>query len=802
MHFPVLFRSLGRLRHFHVHVPPSNIKVANATSINRFRRLPVSASSAIGRNCRRVSSNEDPLHFTLIADCANVGITWTPVSDNLLYLSQACTDRFYRPCVDQQFWRKSSPPMSISFPSQQVRSSQRPVPLRRRADLIVQPIDFQGVTHYAIKDPVALTYHRLRGDQYRVLQLLDGRRHLEEIKDELVRQFPAQSPTLNEVQQLITDLHHKGLVFGLRTGQAASRIEQRRKKVREQIWTTLANFLSLRLPGWDPDAVLTWLLRWTRWMFHPVAVALAIVAVLSSWMLLATQFNVFLSRLPAKFSSSLFGWPNLILLWVTLAGAKILHEFGHGLTCKYFGGECHEMGFIPLVGIPTLYCDVSDSWTLKSKWSRILIGAAGMIVEIVLSTIAIFVWWTTEPGLLHYLCLNLFFVTAVPTVIININPLMRLDGYYMLSDYLEIPNLRPKADQLLRDGLSRLCLGIEQFPDPFMPQTGLYWFRLFAVASTIYSWLVTCICRHPDFHVYGAKALWVAKYRPDSGGDLGTWYLRKAYDEFLSYRFGRTAESDQPPETRSQHRRPIRNRTRLGNIPVPADVLHGVRRRTARRASRLHEGAGRVGHAECSTGRPSDRRTTVGFIAGDPAGSKIRDDTHLMAVKRELQLQAIQFSTAVGDPRSRTLAEQNLRSVDRQLAELAEQLNYLTVTAPVSGTIIAPPARPAAKLEQMRTRLVGLDGHTTGPEEYGQLSRRKDSFAQYRSHRRDAGHSVPGSGGPSRRLHGAEHRTQVRASAVQSFSRENRSYRFGPLRFCARKPDCQIRRPAVNRDRS
>ena len=126
-----------------------------------------------------------------------------------------------------------------------------------------------------------------------------------------------------------------------------------------------------------------------------------------------------------------------------------MHEFGHGLSCKHFGGECHEIGVMLLVFTPCLYCNVSDSWMLPNKWHRAAIGAAGMYVELVLASIATFVWWFSQPGPFNYICLSVMFICSVSTVMFNANPLLRYDGYYILSDFLEIPNLRQKASTIL-----------------------------------------------------------------------------------------------------------------------------------------------------------------------------------------------------------------------------------------------------------------------------------------------------------------------------------------------------------------
>ncbi len=169
---------------------------------------------------------------------------------------------------------------------------------------------------------------------------------------------------------------------------------------------------------------------------------------------------------------------------------KVLHEFGHGLSCKHFGGECHEMGVMVLVLTPCLYCNVSDSWMLPSKWQRAAIGAAGMYVELVLASICTFLWWFSEPGLLNKLCLNVMFVCSVSTIIFNANPLLRYDGYYILADLMEIPNLRQKATTILSRKLGEWCLGMEPQDDPFLPQRNQVFFALYSVAAAVYRWVV------------------------------------------------------------------------------------------------------------------------------------------------------------------------------------------------------------------------------------------------------------------------------------------------------------------------
>jgi putative peptide zinc metalloprotease protein len=176
---------------------------------------------------------------------------------------------------------------------------------------------------------------------------------------------------------------------------------------------------------------------------------------------------------------------------VVLGVTKILHESGHGLSCRHFGGECPEVGVMLLVMTPCLYCNVSDSWMLPSKWKRAMIGAAGMYVELILASIATFVWWYSNPGLLHHLALSTMFVCSVSTVMFNANPLLRYDGYYILSDLVEVPNLSQKASAVLRRLVTEWTLGLESRDDPFMPERGLAWYVAYAVASGVYRWVVT-----------------------------------------------------------------------------------------------------------------------------------------------------------------------------------------------------------------------------------------------------------------------------------------------------------------------
>jgi putative peptide zinc metalloprotease protein len=368
-------------------------------------------------------------------------------------------------------------------------STTRPVGLRRRGDLVVNRQVHQGQAWWVVKDPIALAYFRFRPEEYALLEMLDGQTSLDALKENFEARFPPRRITVEELARFIATLHRSGLVIGDRPGQGPQLFERRRQRLWKQWIAWISNIMSLRFRGIDPDRILTRLDPWFGWLFTPPAIVAALCFVASAVLLVLVNFDVFRAKLPEF--NQFFAAGNWLYLGIALAVTKILHEFGHGLSCKHYGGECHEMGMMLLVFTPCLYCDVSDSWMLPSKWKRAAIGAAGMYVEVIIAAIATYLWWNSHAGIFNQLCLDVMFVSSVSTILFNANPLLRYDGYYILSDILEIPNLRQKANTILGRLASKWCLGIEQPEDPFLPQRNLGLFALYAVASSVYSWLVT-----------------------------------------------------------------------------------------------------------------------------------------------------------------------------------------------------------------------------------------------------------------------------------------------------------------------
>jgi len=369
-----------------------------------------------------------------------------------------------------------------------VSSSARRLSVRVRPDLTAERHRYQGRVYWVIKEPVSLTYFRFQEEEYAILRMLDGRTSLDELKDRFEAEFPPQKIGVEELQQFIVTLHQRGLVLTDAPGQGRQLRKRRGERKWEEFLGKVTNILSLRFRGIDPERLLTWLNGKLWWMFTAPAVACTIILAISALTLVAVQFAEFQAKLPSF--HQFFSLHNAVWIAITLGITKVIHEFGHGLTCKHFGGECHEMGVMLLVMTPCLYCNVSDSWMLPNKWQRAMIGAAGMYVEVIIASICTFIWWFSAPGLVNQLALSTMFVCSVSTIVFNGNPLLRYDGYYILSDVLEIPNLRQKASEILNRKLGEWCLGLKPPDNPFLPERKQALFAIYSIAAVVYSWIV------------------------------------------------------------------------------------------------------------------------------------------------------------------------------------------------------------------------------------------------------------------------------------------------------------------------
>jgi len=361
--------------------------------------------------------------------------------------------------------------------------------VRMRPDLILESGGLNEERHWIATDPVALKYFRLREEECFVLRLLDGQTSLDEIRERFEVTFAPLRIDTKELYAFILKLHAQGLTVADAAGQGEVLWQRSEQARHRQGWQQWGSVLALRLPGLPAEPLVQRIYPFCRGLFSPlVLIAIALTAVVTLGGVLL-QWDAFQSKLAS--SHSIFVPQAAVGLFLALAGVKGLHELGHALTCRHLGTKCHEIGVMLLVGTPTLYCDVTDAWRLPSKWQRILVSATGMLVELVLATLATWLWWYSSPGWLNTIALQVMFVCSVGTLLFNLNPLVRCDGYYMLSDWLELPNLWQDSRELLRKVLLGELVGLEFQDDPSIKVEDHRMLLAFAAASVVYSWLLT-----------------------------------------------------------------------------------------------------------------------------------------------------------------------------------------------------------------------------------------------------------------------------------------------------------------------
>ena len=342
-------------------------------------------------------------------------------------------------------------------------SSNRPIPLVRRSDLQISTMSFRDETHVVVKDPLALQYFRLPILQYRVLESLDGRNSLQEIQNRVQLLGDSAAVTTSEILGLILDLASKRLIWSERPGTSDSLLDQADASDRSQFWSLIRNPLFIRLPGIHPGQVLHSLAKKLGWIYSSPVAGAVITFCGGTWLFLLLHAETFLDELPTM--SSLLAGHGIMTLWIIVGSLKIFHELSHGLACERFGAECQSIGLAFLFFSPCMYCDVTDAWMLPRKSHRIAVSLAGIYVELFISSLGLWLWWFSAPGLFHQICLQVFLAGSASTLLLNANPLLRFDGYFVLADLLEIPNLYQRSRQIIRRLAARYLLGLQTFND-------------------------------------------------------------------------------------------------------------------------------------------------------------------------------------------------------------------------------------------------------------------------------------------------------------------------------------------------
>jgi len=324
------------------------------------------------------------------------------------------------------------------------------VQLKKRPQVVVYP---QSDDCFVLEDPVRGKFFRLGAVEYQFFARLDGQRTVREILAELASNHGTTA--LNEqealgmaewfVEQELADTH-----ASRSAGQQAQQ-SRRAQRGRRFAWNPL--FIKTRMG--NPDRMLDRLLPMCRLAFSWPAIMVWFLVVSSACLQVVTRTD----RLAQESVGILApqNWIQLLLVWVMLKG---IHECAHGVACKAWGVPVREWGVMWVLASPMAYVDATAAWRLPEKWCRIAISMAGMYAELFLAAVAAWVWICLDRGLMSHLCYQVMITAGVSTLVFNANPLMRFDGYFVLSDLWEVPNLSVLAQRNISYFLRKFVWGL------------------------------------------------------------------------------------------------------------------------------------------------------------------------------------------------------------------------------------------------------------------------------------------------------------------------------------------------------
>ena len=313
--------------------------------------------------------------------------------------------------------------------------------VRLRNDLVISRQDGSEGTIFVIKDPVTERYFRFKETEHFIAQQFDGATSLDTARQRFEGKFGVNLSPEN-MEQFVNRLRGVGL---LTNGEAAPPVQRSARK------RVAGDIFYLRSRIFDPDRLFDWLIPRIQFLFTPYFLALSAALVFCAAGVSVVNWAEIIHQ-----SGTLFRFESLALAWLVCLAVIAAHEFSHGLTCKYFGGRVREIGFLLIYFQPAFYCNVSDAWLFPEKSKRLWVTFAGAYFETFLWALATLVWRVTDPSsTLNHFALVVTVTSAIKWFF-NMNPLIKLDGYYLLSDWLDAPNLRKKAFGYVGDQIKRL----------------------------------------------------------------------------------------------------------------------------------------------------------------------------------------------------------------------------------------------------------------------------------------------------------------------------------------------------------
>jgi len=367
-------------------------------------------------------------------------------------------------------------PTSLQVASVLAKGLRRP---KLRSDLRISEQTVGGETSYVIKVPETSSYNRYGSSEYELLSHCDGKRTPKEIAEELTRRHPDEPLEEAEVLEFLDGIEPAmwEQSLGEKNLAVLARIRDERKSRIDQ-----SNILYISFKAWDPDKVLTKIDPYLGWMFTPGFVLFSIALFITSLYLLAGDWNRIQTDTKAFYSFEGKTAYDIWVFWFLLLALGAIHEFAHGLTCKHFGGEVHQMGFLLIYFTPAFYTDTTDILLFDRTSRRQWVIFAGMWIELVVCGLATLVWHFSLAGtFMNDIAYKTMLLSGIEGTLFNLDPLIKADGYYALSQYLGVDNLREDSFAFLRAWARKNLL----FEDLELPVASRRYRRIYLIYGTI-----------------------------------------------------------------------------------------------------------------------------------------------------------------------------------------------------------------------------------------------------------------------------------------------------------------------------
>lgn len=354
--------------------------------------------------------------------------------------------------------------------------------LRRHGDVTTARHVYRGEVWHVLQNPQSGKMHRLTDAAHAFFARLDGRRSVQDVWLRCCALFPDRPPSQTEILNLLAQLHAGDLILGDRLPNLTEIDCRTREEDRRTLLAYVKNPLSLRFPLFDPEPFLRWSAPVARLVFSPFGAVVWLVLIGAA--LAGAILNREALALPGMDQIATAG--NLAYLAVAYLVVKALHELGHGYAVKRWGGEVHEFGVMMLVFFPVPYVDASQATFFPGKGPRMIVSAAGILVELAVAAAAFLVWLAADPGPVRTLAYNLTLIGGISTLLFNGNPLLRFDGYFVFADLMESPNLGQRSNQFFWHLVRRVLLRDRDAPPPLVAPREGGLLLVYAVGSFLY----------------------------------------------------------------------------------------------------------------------------------------------------------------------------------------------------------------------------------------------------------------------------------------------------------------------------